>query len=89
MEDWSEDYVASEHWKKYWNAVSAPSNDDESPEGLTKNGDKLFPTDQLLVPKDRARRSLTIGTTPNLCIRAATKCKRDLDWRSLQDTMQY
>ena len=24
MEDWSEDYAASEHWKKYWNAPSAP-----------------------------------------------------------------
>ena len=31
-EDWSDDYAASEHWSKYWNAVSAPS-DDEWPEG--------------------------------------------------------
>ena len=23
-EDWSDDYAASEHWSKYWNAVSAP-----------------------------------------------------------------
>ena len=25
-EDWSDDYAASEHWSKYWNAVSAPSD---------------------------------------------------------------
>ena len=23
-EDWSDDYAPSEHWSKYWNAVSAP-----------------------------------------------------------------
>ena len=23
-EDWSDDYAASEHWSKYWNAVRAP-----------------------------------------------------------------
>ena len=48
-EDWSDDYAASEHWSKYWNAVSAPS-DDEWPEGLTEDGDKLFLKDRLLVP---------------------------------------
>ena len=37
-EDWSDDYAASEHWSKYWNAVSAPS-DDEWPEGLTEDGE--------------------------------------------------
>ena len=26
-EDWSDDYAASEHWSRYWNAVSAPSDD--------------------------------------------------------------
>ena len=50
MEDWSEDYAASEHCNKYWNAVSAPS-DEEWPEGLTEDGDKLFLNDKLLVPK--------------------------------------
>ena len=49
-EDWSDDYAASEQWSKYWNAVSAPS-DDEWPEGLTEDGDKLFLKDKLLVPK--------------------------------------
>ena len=47
-EDWSDDYAASEHWSKYWNAVNAPS-DDEWPEGLTEDGDKLFLKDKLLV----------------------------------------
>ena len=36
-EDWSDDYAASEHTSRYWNAVSAPS-DDEWPEGLTEGG---------------------------------------------------
>ena len=50
-EDWSDDYAASEHWSKYWNAVSAPS-DDKWPEGLTEDGDKLFLKDKLLVPEN-------------------------------------
>ena len=32
MKDWSDDYANSDHWIKYWNAVSAPSNDNW-PEG--------------------------------------------------------
>ena len=28
LKDWSEDYAASEHWVKYWNTVSAPSDDE-------------------------------------------------------------
>ena len=51
-EDWSEDYTNSDHWLEYWNAVSAPSNDDW-PEGLTEEGDKLFLKDKLLVPENR------------------------------------
>ena len=51
-EDWSDDYAASEHLSKYWNAVSAPS-DDEWPEGLTEDGDKLFLNDKLFVPENR------------------------------------
>ena len=27
MEDWLEDYAKSEHWNKYWNTVSVPSDD--------------------------------------------------------------
>ena len=50
-EDWSDDYAASEHWSRYWNAVSAPS-DDEWSEGLTEDGYKLFLKDKLLVPEN-------------------------------------
>ena len=51
MEDRSEDYAASEHWNRYWNAVSAPW-DDEWPEGLTEDRDKLILNDNLLVPEN-------------------------------------
>ena len=44
-EDWSDDYAASEHWSKYWNAVSAPS-DDEWPEGLTEDWRQVVPQGQ-------------------------------------------
>ena len=37
MDDLLQDYTASEHCNKYWNIVSAPS-DDERPEGLTEDG---------------------------------------------------
>ena len=52
MEDWSEDYAASEHLNKYWTAVSARS-DDQWPGGLTENWDKLFVNDERLVPEIR------------------------------------
>ena len=48
-EDWSDDYAASEDWSRYWNAVSAPS-DDEWPEGLTEDEDKHFPQGQAIGP---------------------------------------
>ena len=38
--DWSDDYAASDHWSKYWNAVSARS-DDEWPEGVTEDGELI------------------------------------------------
>ena len=44
-EDWSDDCAASEHWSKYWNAVSAPS-DDEWPEGLTRGWGQVVPQGQ-------------------------------------------
>ena len=47
MEDWSEDYVVSEHWNEYWNTIGAPS-DAGWPEDLTEDGDKLFFNDKLL-----------------------------------------
>ena len=50
-EDWSDDSAASEHWSRYWNAVSAGS-DDEWREGLTEDGDRKFLKDKLLVPEN-------------------------------------
>ena len=84
-EDWSDDYTASEHWSKYWNAVSAPS-DDEWPEGLTEDGDKLFLKDKLLVPENRWRSSLTIGTTPSSCILAEIRCSRT--WSGVSSSLR-
>ena len=52
MQDWSDDYATLNHWFKYWNAVRARS-DDDWPEGLTEDGDKLFLKDKLLVPESR------------------------------------
>ena len=52
MQDWLEDFAASEHLNRYWTAVSAAS-DDEWPKGLTEDGDKLFFNDKLLLPEDR------------------------------------
>ena len=50
----SEDYAASEQWTKYWNTLSAPS-DNEWPEGMTEVGDKLFLNDKPLVPERLGR----------------------------------
>ena len=47
IEDWSDDYANSDHWHKYWNAASAPS-DEDWPEELTKDGNRLFLKDKLL-----------------------------------------
>ena len=52
MEDWSDDYANSDHSLTIWNAVSAQT-DDDWPEGLTEDRDKLFLKDNLLVPENR------------------------------------
>ena len=80
MEDWSEDYAASEHWNKYWNAVSAPS-DDEWPEGLTEDGDKLFLNDKLLVPENRVEALIDHWHNAQLMHPGRDKMQRDLGWR--------
>ena len=66
-EDWLDDYAASEHWSRYWNAVSALS-DDEWPEGLTEDGDKLFLKDKLLVPENRMEELIDHWHNAQLCI---------------------
>ena len=89
MEDWFEDYAAWEHWNRYWRAMSVPS-DDEWPKGSTEDGDKLFLNDKLLVPENWVEALIDIGTTPNLCIRAATRCNKISNGGSstLRDTTQ-
>ena len=79
-EDWSDDYAASEHWSKYWNAVSAPS-DDQWPEGLTEDGDKLFLKDKLLVPENRMEELIDNWHNAQLMHPGRDKMQQDLEWR--------
>ena len=79
-EDWSDDYAASEHWSKYWNAVSAPS-DDEWPEGLTEDGEKLFLKDKLLVPESRVEELIDHWHNAQLMHPGRDKMQQDLEWR--------
>ena len=79
-EDWSDDYAASEHWSKYWNAVSAPS-DDEWPEGLTEDGDEFFLKDKLLVPENRVEELIDHWYNAQLMHPGRDKMQQDLEWR--------
>ena len=79
-EDWSDDYAASKHWSRYWNAVSAPS-DDEWPEGLTEDGDKLFLKDKLLVPENRMEELIDHWHNAQLMHPGRDKMQQDLEWR--------
>ena len=79
-EDWSDDYAASEHRSKYWNAVSALS-DDEWPEGLTEDGDKLFLKDKLLVPENRVEELIGHWHNSQLMHLGRAKMQQDLEWR--------
>ena len=79
-EDWSDDYAASEHLSKYWNAVSAPS-DDDWPEGLTEDGDRLFLKDKLLVPENRVEELIDHWHNAQLMLPGRDKMQQDLEWR--------
>ena len=79
-EDWSDDYAASEHWSRYWNAVSAPS-DNEWPEGLTEDGDKLFLKDKLLVPENQMEELIDHWHNARLMHPGQDKMQQDLEWR--------
>ena len=79
-EDWSDDYAASEHWSRYWNAVSAPS-DDDWPEGLTEDGGKLFLKDKLLVPENRVEELIDHWHNAQLMHPGRDKMQQDLEWR--------
>ena len=79
-EDWSDDYAASEHWSRYWNAVSAPS-DDEWSEGLTEDGDKFFLKDKLLVPQNQMEGLIDHWHNAQLMHPGRDKMQQDLEWR--------
>ena len=79
-EDWSDDYAASDHWSRYWNAVSAPS-DDEWAEGLTEDRDKLFLKDKLLVPENRMEALIDHWHNAQLMHPGRDKMQEDLEWR--------
>ena len=79
-ENWLDDYVASEHWSRYWNAVGAPS-DAEWPEGLTEDGDKLFLKDELLVPENRMEELIDHWHNAQLMHPGRDKMQQDLEWR--------
>ena len=80
MEDWLEDCAASEHWNRYWNAVSAPS-DDEWPEGLIEDEDKLVLNNKLLVPDNRVEALIDHWHNAQLMHPGREKMQRDLEWR--------
>ena len=80
IEDWSEGYAASEHWNRYWNAVSAFS-DNKWPEGFTEDGDKLFLNDKLLVPENRVEALIDHWQNTQLMHPGRDKMQGDLDWR--------
>ena len=63
-----------------WNAVSAPS-DDEWPEGLTEDGDKLFLKDKLLVPENRMKELIDHWHNSQLMHPRRDKMQQYLEWR--------
>ena len=80
MEDWSDSYANSDHWLKYWNALSAPS-DEDWPEGLTEEGDKLFLKDKLLVPENRLEDLIDHWHNAQLMHPGRDKVQRDFESR--------
>ena len=79
-EDWSDDCAASEHWSRYWNAVSAPP-DNKLPEGLTEDGDKLFLKDKLLVPENGMEELIDHWHNTQRMHPGQDKMQQDLEWR--------
>ena len=60
--------------------MSAPS-DDEWPEGLTEDGDKLFLKDKLLVPENRVEELIDHWHNTQLMQPGRDKMQQDLEWR--------
>ena len=66
-------------WIKYPNAVSAPS-DDQWPEGLTEDSDKLFLNHKLLVPGNRVEALIAHWHNAQLMHPGRDKMQRDFEW---------
>ena len=60
--------------------MSAPS-DNEWPEGLTEDGDKLFLKDKLLVPENRMEELIDHWHNAQLKHPGRDKMQQDLEWR--------
>ena len=60
--------------------MSAPS-DDDWPEGLTEDGDKLFLKDKLLVPENRVEELIDHWHNAQLMHPGRDKMQQDLGWR--------
>ena len=88
MEDWSDDSAKADHWLKYWNAVSAPS-DDDWPDRLTEDGDKLFLKDKLFLPENRLEDLMDHWHNALLMHRGRDKMQRDLESRFLFPRSYY
>ena len=79
-EDWLEDYAASEHWNNYWNAASGLS-DDEWPEGLTEDENKLFLNDKLLVAENSVEALIDHWHNAQRIHPGSDNMPGDLEWR--------
>ena len=72
-----ENYAASEHLNRYWNVVSAPT-DDEWPKTLTEDADTLFLNDRLAVTQNRVEALIDHWHNAQLMLAGGDKMQRDL-----------
>ena len=82
MEDWSDDYANSDHQLKYWNSLSA-SIEDDWPEELTDDGEKLFLKHKLLVPENRVEDLIDHWHNVQMMYPGRDKSQKDLESRFL------
>ena len=82
MEDWLDNYAASEHLNGYWNVVSAPT-DDEWPKTLTEDADTLFLNDKLAVTQNRVEVLIDDWHNAQLMLAGGDKMQRDLRLQSV------
>ena len=54
-EDWRSEYADSEAWAQYYKVISSPNDDEEWPQGLSVEHEKMLLNGKLLVPESRAK----------------------------------